>query len=197
MKTLKVIITILLTTAISVAILIWFLRKYGFRSMQFALIANLILFDWVGIVSSALGEKYRFYFPKSYYRAKRFEKDGYIYQFIGVQYFKKLVSKGPLAILASIHFHGKRDRLDYYYKETLWGEAIHGVEFLMILVLALYALIRGWWRTAIYFMIFNTIINFYPIILQRYNRFRLLRVIELANALKDGLKDNRSITNKG
>jgi hypothetical protein len=125
MKILKIILVIIIVTAIVAVVINWVLRSYGFRSVQFALLANFLLLDWVAVVSSALGEKGRFYLPQKYYSAKRFEKDGRIYEFIGVRYFKRIVAKGPLAMLASIRFQGKRALLDNFYRETLWGEAVH------------------------------------------------------------------------
>ena len=177
MKILKAILIVVITAAVVTAVITWALRSYGFRSVPFAVLANFLLLDWVAVISSALGEKVRFYLPQKYYAMKRFEKDGRIYEFIGVRYFKRLVAKGPLAMLASIRFQGKRALLDHLYQETLWGEAVHLVMFLIILGLALYSLLRRWYDVVTYLMVCNTVVNFYPVILQRYNRFRIEKVI--------------------
>lgn len=184
MKTLKVIMVIVIATAIVSGVIVWVLKSYGFRSISFAVLANFLLLDWVAVVSSSLGEKARFYLPEKYYSAKSFEKEGRIYRLIGVRYFKRLVAKGPLAVLASIRFKGKRALLDYLYKETLWGEAMHLSMFLVISVLSLYVLFRRWYEMVVYLMVCNIILNFYPVILQRYNRFRLEKVIQRRNSQK-------------
>jgi hypothetical protein len=178
MKTLKKTLAIALVTVIAITVMTWVLRSYGFRSMSFALLANFVLMDWVAIVSGILGPQARFYLPRDYYEPKRFEKEGRIYRFMGVHYFKRMVAKGPLSVLASINFRGKRARLDAYYMETLWGEAVHGMMFVAISLLAVYGVARSWYDAAVYLMVCNTLINLYPTMLQRYNRFRLTRVIQ-------------------
>lgn len=50
--------------------------------------------------------------------------------------------------------------------------------FLAILMLAVYAAARSWYDAAIYLIIGNIPIDFYPVILQRYDRFRLSKVIQ-------------------
>ena len=122
MRMLKAIVTIGAATAIVAGVITWVLRSRGFRSVSFAVLANFLLLDWVAVVSSALGEKGRFHLPRRYYAAKRLERGGRVYRFLGVQYFKKLVRKGPLAMLASIRFDGKRALLDSLYEDTLWGK---------------------------------------------------------------------------
>jgi hypothetical protein len=178
MKTLKKTLATALVTVIAIAVMTWVLRSYGFRSVSFALLANFVLMDWVAIVSGILGPQTRFYLPRAYYESKRFEREGRIYRLMGVHYFKRLVAQGPLSVLASIDFRGKRARLDAYYTETLWGEAVHGMMFLTISALAVYAVARSWYDAAVYLMVCNIPINLYPTMLQRYNRFRLTKVIQ-------------------
>jgi len=62
-------------------------------------------------------------------------------------------------------------------KDTLWEEAVHGAMFLAIQMLALYAAARSPYDAAVYLTACDVLINFYPVILQRYNRFRLAKVI--------------------
>jgi hypothetical protein len=65
--------------------------------------------------------------------------------------------------------------------ETRSAEAGHGIIFLLMLGLTLYALARGWWDAVGWLMLFNIIFNAYPVLLQRYNRIRLIRIIERTN----------------
>jgi hypothetical protein len=143
-----------------------------------------MLLDWVAVVSTLICEERRFYLPQKYYRARHFEKRGQIYRCVGVHYFKKLVAKGFLANLASIRFGGKRELIDSYYRDTQWGELLHLFMFLLIVLVALYALVQRWYDAMLQLMFFNILLNGYPVLLQRYNRFRLERVIRLRDSRK-------------
>jgi hypothetical protein len=183
MNAFKVIGTVFTATLIVAGAIIWVLNKYGFQSISFALLANFLVLDWVAVVSTLLNKERRFYLPQKYYSAKRFEKNGQIYRYIGVHYFKKLVAKGFLANLASIRFEGKHSRIDSYYRQTQWGELLHLIMFLFIFLLAIYALIRRLYNAFLHLMFFNILLNGYPVLLQRYNRFRLDKVMKLRDSI--------------
>jgi hypothetical protein len=53
------------------------------------------------------------------------------------------------------------------------AEMSHLFIFLIILAFMLYALANGWFSAAGWLLIFNMLINGYPVILQRYNRVKL------------------------
>jgi hypothetical protein len=55
------------------------------------------------------------------------------------------------------------------------AETGHVVIFLIMLLLASYPVFRGWLDAAGWMILFNILINGYPIMLQRYNRFKLIR----------------------
>ncbi len=192
MNIIKAIGTVFAATLIVTGVIIWALKTYGFRSVSFALLANFMLLDWIAVVSLLISEERRFYLPQKYYKAKPLEKNGRIYRYAGVHYFKKLVAKGFLANLASIRFDGKRSRIDSYYRETQWGELLHLFMFVMISLLALYALVQRWYDAILYLMVFNILLNGYPVLLQRYNRFRLEKVIQLRDSRKLKTSDNLS-----
>jgi hypothetical protein len=190
MNIVKAIGTIFAATLIVASVIIWVLKTYGFRSVSFALLANFMLLDWVAVVSMLITKERRFYLPQKYYKTKSFEKRGHIYKYVGVHYFKKLVAKGFLANLASIRFDGKRALIDSYYRETQWGELLHLFMFVIIDLLALYALVQGWYNAILNLMFFNLLLNGYPVLLQRYNRFRLEKVMQLRDSRKLNMSDS-------
>jgi Mn2+/Fe2+ NRAMP family transporter len=190
MNIVKVIGKVFTATLIVAIIIIWVLKNHGFRSVSFALLANFMLLDWVAVVSMLISEKRRLYLPQKYYRATPFEKRGRIYRYVGVQYFKKLVAKGFLANLASIRFGGKRALIDNYYRETQWGGLLHLFMFVIISLLAVYALVQRWYDAILHLMFFNILLNGYPVLLQRYNRFRLTKVIQLRDSRKSKMSDD-------
>lgn len=54
------------------------------------------------------------------------------------------------------------------------AEADHVVMFLVTLLPIGHALVRGWWDAAAWTLLFDVLINAYPVMLQRYNRGRLV-----------------------
>jgi thiosulfate reductase cytochrome b subunit len=52
---------------------------------------------------------------------------------------------------------------------------------LVVDLMAGYALLRGWWDAAGWLLLFNILINVYPVMLQRYNRARLQPLFEKAD----------------
>jgi hypothetical protein len=118
-------------------------------------------------------------FLSKYFLSKPFEREGSIYLWIGVRYYKyllrligweKIIRKGqPM-----------KNHLPSLINYRIWtqgSEAIH--LFASIFVIA-YTIWIGW-RYSIgdiyWLIIFNIIVNVYPAILQRYNRPRVDRLI--------------------
>lgn len=161
---------VLLATAIFVFAFNWTVNAFGFRSIFFAFLVNWLVMSWVAI----LGQVISFTFSPNYYQSKRFEHDGQIYERLGVQHFKKLVRRGPLTIFSPTL--RKDERVDGFQKllgEMQKAETAHVVIFAMMLLPICYSLVRGWFDAAGWLMLFNIIINGYPVMLQRYNRIKL------------------------
>ena len=57
------------------------------------------------------------------------------------------------------------------------------IMFLFIFLLAIYALIRRLYNAFLHLMFFNILLNGYPVLLQRYNRFRLDKVMKLRDSI--------------
>ena len=59
------------------------------------------------------------------------------------------------------------------------AETGHMLIFLVMLFFIVYALFNGWFDAVGWILLFNIIINGYPIMLQRYNRIKLQELILL------------------
>ena len=55
------------------------------------------------------------------------------------------------------------------------AEASHAILFALTLVVAGHAALRGWWAAAGWTLLFDVVLNGYPVLLQRYNRALLAR----------------------
>jgi hypothetical protein len=131
---------------------------------------NWLVMSWVAI----LGQVITFTFSSGYSQPQSFEHNGWIYERLGIQYFKKLVRRGPLTILSPSLRKGEgNDGAQKLFGEMQKAETAHGVIIALMLLLICYALVRGWFDAAGWLMLFNILINGYPVMLQRYNRIKL------------------------
>lgn len=170
MTTLKQ-ISVSLFSAGSCGLLIWWtVTAFGFRSPLFAALVTWLVISWVAIQ----GQVFRFSFRDAYFETRRWERDGGIYELVGIRLFKKLVRRGPLSWLSpgfrKVQIKSDARRFD---AETRQAEAGHVIAFVSTLLLVGYAMWRGWFDATGWLVLFNILLNGYPIMLQRYNRARL------------------------
>ncbi|HYE56966.1 MAG TPA: hypothetical protein VD948_00605 [Rhodothermales bacterium] len=120
--------------------------------------------------------------PSPYYRIRRFEQNGRIYERLGVRLFRHLVPDGDLAnrwhrrqepgfrVISS-----RRDAL-LLAQRTRQSERSHLVFLAVGFLSALYAVEIGWSGWAWYLGAGNVLVNLYPVMLQRYTRARVYRL---------------------
>ena len=167
-----------LTAAFGV-LLAWLARACGPQSVGFAFLLVWLSMCWVSLVFRAFPVR----FPASYYELRPAERDGHRYQRLGVLVAKRLLRRGPLHLLnRKVHFPAVLDaaglaKLDGDMREA---ETNHVIMFLVVVLAIGHALVRGWWSAAAWTLLFNVVINVYPVMLQRYNRGRLAPLREEA-----------------
>ncbi len=169
----------ILATAAAVLLMAWTVDSFGFRSPWSALLLNWLAMSWVALV----GQSTAWSFGAAYYAPRPFEQGGQVYERLGVRLYKKIVRRGPLALL-SPRLRLPRDRtlaalhqLDRAMREAETG---HAIVFMLVLLLAGWALLQGWLDAAAWLTLFNVLINGYPVMLQRYNRIKLMDLIRTA-----------------
>lgn len=166
-----------LTTSIVIYLLIWAMHAFGLRSLTFAFLLNWLSMAWVATSSLVL----QVAFGPSYSAIKPFEQDGRFYEHLGIRLFKRLIRRGPLAIF-SLHFRLPKEQsvpaLRKLESDMCGAETIHVCIFLIMLLFIGYALCRGWLDTAAWLLLFNLLLNVYPVMLQRYNRIGLQALIQ-------------------
>ena len=125
-------------------------------------------------------------FPRGYYRCREGARGARLYRALGVHHFKRFVTNGD--------FINRRGRLAdprhrlvrgaesarAWAANTDEGEKNHLVLLLMALFSALYAARLGWTGWALGLTASNVLFNLYPVLLQRYNRCRIERVLRAA-----------------
>jgi hypothetical protein len=164
-------------TIAAVFLIIWSLDAFGFRSPISAFLVNWLAMSWVAIAGQAV----HFSFPLRCYDIKAFERTGQVYERLGVRLFKRLVRRGPLSIFSpTLRFPKEKtiSALRHLDDEMRKAETGHVFIFMLMLLFSSYALLRGWFDAVGWMLVFNVIINGYPIMLQRYNRIKLQELIQ-------------------
>jgi hypothetical protein len=180
MNFIKRILIITTATAALVYLVGWSAQAFGVHSAMFGFLANWLVMAWGAIT----GQVWEFWLPTGYYQLRTFENKGRVYEYLGIQWFKKLVRRGPLSIFApNLHTQRKipsqsKAELTNLQREMCKTETGHLMIGVMVILMAGYTSIKGWWDAAGWLLLFNIPINVYPVMLQRYNRARLQPLLE-------------------
>lgn len=164
-------------TAVSGALLVWSAGSFGADGVSFAFLIVWLPMTWLGVVSRVVQPR----LPECYHALRRFEFDGRLYEQLGVRLVKRLLRRGPLAVFnPDLHLPVERTpanlaRLDQRMRDA---EASHAILLGLTLAVVANAAARGWWAAAGWTLLFDVLLNGYPVILQRYNRVLLKRRFE-------------------
>ena len=121
--------------------------------------------------------------PAGYFRPRGWEVDGRVYHVLGVRAFRSLVPDGDV-----VNRMRRRRNPDFrviadrraaaaFVQRTIDSERWHGVLLLPGVVTSAYAWQIGWRGWAAFLGIGNLVVNLYPMLLQRYTRARLHRLL--------------------
>jgi hypothetical protein len=120
--------------------------------------------------------------PALYYRPRAFEH-GRLYEWLGVRWFRKFVPNGDLVNLwrrrrePGFRIIPSRRVAADYFPRTIASEKSHLVLLLAGFGSSWFAWSIGWHGWAVYLGIANVLANLYPVLLQRYTRARLTRLL--------------------
>lgn len=126
--------------------------------------------------------------PAGWYRIRSFERTGRLYEVLGVRLFRLAVPDGTLANRwrrrnePSHRMIRDRRTAVQFEQRTRQSERAHLVLLLMGALSTAFAWRIGWSGWAIYLGVGNLLVNLYPIMLQRYTRARLRRVLARSHA---------------
>jgi glycosyl-4,4'-diaponeurosporenoate acyltransferase len=159
-------------TVALVAVLQFGVRVLGPASVAFAFLVVWAPMTCLGTVSHVLPPR----LPRRYHELRDVERDPSFYERLGVRRVKRLLRRGPLAVFnPGLHLPAERSRehLAQLEQRMNTAEASHFVLFVATLGVVVNAAARGWWIAAGMTMLFDVLINGYPVMLQRYNRVLL------------------------
>jgi hypothetical protein len=172
-------ILFLIFIAIITIALIYVLVNYiGMQGFLFAWILNFMLMACVLTFTETLKSE----LSSPYYNEKAWEQNGKIYESVGINFFRKLLvwigwermnkKSNPIEknTKALIHLHYK----------TKQSELGHIIILIVVLGFNIFVAFKFGIIKSLWLLILNIALNLYPILLQRYNRPRIERAINLS-----------------
>jgi len=165
---------IVLTTTCGIGFFILF-PFMSMSSLLYSITLNFLLMIWMSIVETLLRPALK----SSYFNSHPIEDEGKIYEYLGVNFFRKLL------VLSGWERSRKKETpirkslilLEYYEYRTRTSEFGHVIIAIIIASITLYVCIVYSFKETIWLIFLNIFLNIYPIIVQRYNRPRVRRVI--------------------
>ena len=154
------VLVVSVTTAVVTVALVVAARAFGPASIAFSLLVVWIPMTGLGTISHVVTIR----LPDGVHRLRAFERDGRIYERLGVRWFKAF---NPGLHLPADRTAASLRRLDDRMRQA---EASHGILFVATWGVVLHAAVRGWWGATIVTLLADVAVNGCPVMLQRYNR---------------------------
>ena len=159
----------------SICGLVYYIRMDGF---SFAWALNFLLMFCV----LAFTETLKSQLTSSYYHQKEWERSGEIYERLGINFFRKVLvwigweklnkKANPIEkntnVLMNLHYQTKKSELG------------HVIILLIVLGFNVFVALKFGALKSLWLLVLNILLNLYPIFLQRYNRPRIERAINLS-----------------
>ena len=161
----------------TIALTYTFVSYIIMTTFAFAWGLNFLLMMCVSIFLEVLKSDFTF----EYYQEKTWEHKGIIYEKLGINIYRKL-----LVLIGWEKLNKKAnpvknnlDALIHLEYKTKQAESGHLIIFLIVLGFTVYAAIQYSLAKCLWLIFLNILLNLYPILLQRYNRPRLQRLIKV------------------
>jgi len=124
------------------------------------------------------------WWPASWFQPREFELSGRFYEAVGVRRFRAYMVNGDIMnswIRRSVPGYRcvtGRESMRALGRQTCGSERGHMLMLFAALPATAYAVSTSKFKFALYFLMVNIVLNVYPILLQRYTRARILRILE-------------------
>lgn len=175
MKKTLILVLITIFTIVSLCALVNYIRMDGFA---FAWALNCLLMLCVLAFTNALKSP----LASSYYNEKAWEREGKTYEFLGINFFRKLLVwvGWEKVIRKTFPIEKNAKALTNLYYQTKKAELDHLIILVIVLGFNVFVAFKFGVLKALWLLILNGLLNLYPIFLQRYNRPRIERAVKLS-----------------
>lgn len=172
-------ILLLIFIAVITVVLVYALVHYiGMQGFLFAWTLNFLLMSCVFAFTETLKSELN----SPYYTEKSWEQRGKIYESFGINFFRKLlvwIGWEKLNKKANPIEKNTKALMHLHYK-TKQSELGHIIILIIVLGFTIYVAFKYGVVQSLSLLILNILLNFYPILLQRYNRPRIERALNLS-----------------
>lgn len=180
----KSVISILVVSLAAGCALAWTMSKPDRHPFVFALGLSWIIACGGGALSQVFWRSH-----PTWFRVAPWECNGRFYDWVGISAFRWVLLHTPIGWLGPITLRSGRSDLDRLLRNLAAAEAQHAISAaLSLLVAGAYAL-RGDTAIAIWLVLITIPLNVYPVMVQRRNRGRVLRLQQHMVALGNDGRD--------
>jgi hypothetical protein len=179
--------------AVAAAVLVLGVRGLGPASAGFAFVVVWAPMTWLGTVSRVIRPR----LPPRFHDLRPFERDLRLYELLGVRVAKRVLRRGPLAAFnPGLHLPAERtpEQLAALEQRMKDAEAAHLILLVATVAVVIHAVARGWWLAAGLTILFDVLMNGYPVMLQRYNRALLVRRFRLTPGAGEAVRATTAAT---
>ena len=171
-------LTIILIPIITIALIYALIHYIGMQGFAFAWALNFILMACVLTFTETLKSP----LTSPYYLEKVWERKGKIYESFGINFFRKLLVWIGWERLnkKSNPIEKNTKALMHLHYQTKQSELGHVIIFIIVLGFNVFVAFKFGILKSLSLFILNILLNLYPILLQRYNRPRIERAINLS-----------------
>lgn len=175
MRKILVLALIVIIAIGSVYALVSYVRMDG---LAFAWALNFLLMLYALAFTGTLKGK----LGSSYYTTKGWERRGKIYERLGINFFRKLLVWIGWEKLnrKNIPVEKNTKALENLHYQTKKAELGHVIILFIVLGFNVFVAIKFGVLKSLWLLVLNVLLNLYPIFLQRYNRPRIARAINLS-----------------
>ena len=118
-----------------------------------------------------------FSLPSAYYEIRKFERSGKLYENLGIRMARRIFRHSP-----AVRFSGRRASFSQLELDMRLAETHHALSLIVIVPVAICILAIGPPSLTLNLLIFAVVLQVYPILLQRYNRNRLLKLSQVSTS---------------
>lgn len=159
----------------AVCTLVYYVRMDSFA---FAWALNFLLMLCVSVFTDVLKSE----LASSYYHQKEWEQKGKMYERLGINIFRKLLvwSGWEKIIRKSFPIENNTSALTKLYYQTKKSELDHLIIFFIVLGFNVFVALKFGILRSLWLLVLNIVLHLYPVFLQRYNRPRIERAVNLS-----------------
>ena len=171
------VLTLVFIAIMTIALIYALINYMGVKGFAFAWALNFLLMACV----LAFTETLKSPLSSPYYNDKAWEQKGKLYESLGINFFRKLLvwigweslnkKSNPVEKNAKALVH-----LHYRTKQSELG---HVIIFTIVIGLNIFVAFKIGILQSLWLLLLNIVLNLYPVLLQRYNRPRIDRLINL------------------